>query len=76
MIDDFRLRGSRRWSREGVRLTSVGSDTWAGHEFNDCNASLSEGGALAVVVESFSETPHWKRDNTDFRRPLRPTEAR
>ena len=27
------------------------------------------------MVESFSETPHWTRDNTDFPRPLRPTEA-
>ena len=70
MIDDFRLWGSRRWSRGGVRLTNVGSDTWAGHEFNYQNASLSEGGVLAVVVESFSETPHWKRDSTDFLRLL------
>ncbi len=28
------------------------------------------------MVESFSETPPWKRDNTDFPPPLRPTEAR
>ena len=75
-IDDFRLAGSRRWRRRGVRLTNVGPDTLAGHEFNDHNASLSEGEALAVVVERFSETPHRKRDNTDFPRPLRPTEAR
>ena len=75
-IDDFRLAGSRTWRRRGVRLTIVGPDTRAGHEFNDHNASLSEGEALAVVVERFSETPHWKRDNTDFPRPLRPTEAR
>ncbi|MCY3759249.1 MAG: hypothetical protein OXG96_16145, partial [Acidobacteria bacterium] len=53
-----------------------GPDTRAGHEFNDHNASLSEGGALAVVVEGFSETRHWKRDNTDFPRPLRKSEAR
>ena len=75
-IDDFRLAGSRRWRRRGVRLTNVGPDTRAGHEFNDHNASLSEGEALAVVVERFSETPHRKRDNTDFPRPLRPSEAR
>ena len=76
MIGDFRLRGSRRWSRKGVRLTNVGPDTWAGHDFNYHTASLSEGGALAVVVERFSEMPHWRRDNTDFPRPLRPTDAR
>ena len=75
MIDDFRLSGSRPWRRRGVRLTNVGPDTRAGHEFNDHNASLSEGEALPVVVEPFSETPHWKRDNTDFSPPLRPTEA-
>ena len=54
MIDDFRLWGSRRWCRGGVRLTNVGPDTWAGHDLNYHNASLSEGEALAVVVESFS----------------------
>ena len=61
MIDDFRLSGSRTWRRRGVRLTNVGPDIRAGHDFNDHNASLSEGEALAVVVEPFSETPHWKR---------------
>ena len=76
MIDDFRLRGSRPWRRMGVRLTNVGPDTRAGHDFIYHNASLSEGEALAVVVENFSETLHWKRDNTEFPRPLRPTEAR
>ena len=60
---------------EGVRPTNVGPDTRAGHEFNDHNASLSEGGVLAVVVESFSETPHRKRDNTDFPPALRQAEA-
>ena len=43
MIDDFRLWGSRRCRRRGVRLTNVGSDTWVGHDFNYHNASLSEG---------------------------------
>ena len=42
MIEDFRLWGSRRWRRGGVRLTNVGPDTRAGHEFNYDNASLSE----------------------------------
>jgi len=76
MIDDFCLWGSRRWSRRGVRPTNVGPDTRAGHDFNYQNASLSEGEALTVVVERFSETPHCKRGNTDVPRPLRPTEAR
>jgi len=76
MIDDFRPRGSSSWRHMGVRLTNAGSDTWAGHDFNDHNASLSEGGALAVVVESCSETRHWKRDSTDLPSFLRPTEAR
>ena len=76
MIDDFRLWGSRRWSRGGVRPTNVGPDTRAGHDFNYHNASLSEGVVLPVVVERFSETPHCKRSNTDVPRPLRPTEAR
>ncbi len=76
MIDDYRLAGSRTWRRRGVRLTNVGPDTRAGHDLNHHNASLSEGGVLAVVVERLSETPHRKRDNTDFPRPLRPTEAR
>ena len=39
------------------------------------NASLSEGGVLAVVVEDFSETPHQTRDNTDFPHPLRKSVA-
>lgn len=75
-IHDFRLAGSRTWRRRGVRLTKVGPDTRAGHDFNYDNASLSEGGVLAVVVEGFSETPHWKRGTTDFPRMMRPTEAK
>ena len=34
------------------------------------------GGARAVVVLDFPETPHQTRDNTDFPRPLRKSEAR
>ena len=37
------------------------------HLFDQHNAFLSEGGALAVVVQEFPETPHQMRDNTDFR---------
>ena len=46
------------------------------HVFDNHNASLSEGGALAVVVRDFSKTLHGTRDNTDFPRPIRDREAR
>ena len=47
-----------------------------GHFFDRHNASLTEGGALAVVVGDFPETPHQTRDSTDFPRALRKSEAR
>ena len=34
------------------------------------------GRSLAVVVGDFPETPHWTRDNTDFPRPMRHSDAR
>ena len=40
------------------------------------NASLSEGGARAVVVRDFPESSHQTRDNTESPRRLRPSEAR
>jgi hypothetical protein len=46
------------------------------HTLDNANASLSEGGALSVVVWDFSETPHRTRDNTDFPRLVRQSEAR
>ena len=46
------------------------------HAFDTHNASLSEGRALPVVVRDFPETPHQTRDDTDFPRPLRKSEAR
>jgi len=46
------------------------------HEFHNHNAFLSEGGALPVVVGDFPETAQQTRDNTDFPRPLRKSEAR
>ena len=46
-----------------------------GHLSRTCNALLSEGGALAVVVWDFHETAHQTRDNTDFPRLLRQGEA-
>ena len=76
MIDDFHLWGSRRCRRIGVHFTSVGLATWTGHDFDHHNASLSEGGALAVGVRVFSETPHGTQDNTDFPRPMRKSDAR
>ena len=44
--------------------------------FSTTTTLFSEGGALAVVVRDFSETPHGTRDNTDFPCPMRKSEAR
>ena len=46
------------------------------HTLDSHNASLSEGGALAVEVPGFLEMPHQARDNTDFPRLMRQSEAR
>ena len=46
------------------------------HTLDSHNASLSEGGGLAVVVRDFPETSHWTRDNTDFLRLMQQSEAR
>ena len=46
-----------------------------GHFFDRHDASLREGGALAVVARDLPETPHWKRDNTDFPRAFRKSDA-
>ena len=46
------------------------------HVFRNHNASLSEGGALPVVVQGFSETPHGTRGATDFPHPMRQSVAR
>ena len=61
MIDDFRLWGSRRWSRTNAPPKKPRWRTWVARDFNHPNAFLSEGVALAVVVESFRETPHHPR---------------
>ena len=53
MIADFRLWGSRRWSRTNAPPKKPRWRTWVARDFNHRNAFLSEGGALAVVVESF-----------------------
>ena len=47
-----------------------------GHFSGTHNVTLSEGRALAVVVWDVPETPHQTRDNTDFPRSLRKSEAR
>ena len=53
MIDDFRLWGSRRWSRTNAPPKKPRWRTGVARDFNHPNAFLSEGGPLAVVVESF-----------------------
>ncbi|MYC83094.1 MAG: hypothetical protein F4X19_13510 [Acidobacteria bacterium] len=74
-IDDFRLRGSRTWRRRGVHLTKRGWRTEVAHQvahaFDHRNASLSEGAALAVVVQAVPENPHWTRVGTDSPHRLR-----
>ena len=40
------------------------------------NASLSEGGALAVVMRDFPEMAHQTRNGMHFPRPLRNSDAR
>ena len=46
------------------------------HFVSNHDTFLSEGGALAGVVGDFAEAPHQTRDNTDFPRVMRPSEAR
>ena len=41
------------------------------HAIDNPNAPLSEGGALAVVVQAVPGNPHWKRVGTDSPNPLR-----
>ena len=74
-IDDFRLAGSRTWRRRGGHLTKRGWRTEVAHQvahaFDPRNASLSEGKALAVVVQAVPGNPHWTRAGTDSPRRLR-----
>ena len=76
MIDDFRLAGSRPWRRRGGPPAKKGGPTEVAHFSATHNATLSEGGVLAVVVRDFPETPHQTRDNTAFPPPMRQGEAR
>ena len=72
-IDDFRLAGSRTWRRRGGHLTKRGWRTEVAHQvahaFDHRNASLSEGEALAVVVQAVPGNPHWTRVGTDCQSP-------
>ncbi len=74
MIDDFRLRGSRTCRRRGGPLTKGGWRTEVAHvaarPFNHPNAPLSEGEALAVVVQVVPGNPHWTRVGTDCPSPM------
>ncbi len=73
MIDDFRLRGSRTCRHMGGRLTNGGWRTEVAHvvarPFNNANAPLSEGEALAVVVQVVPGNPHWTGVGTDSPSP-------
>ena len=46
------------------------------HDFQYHNACLSEGKPLATVVEDFFQTRHQARDNKDFLRLMRKSDAR
>ena len=75
MIDNFRLRGSRTCRHMGGHLTNGGWRTEVVHEvahdFDKHNAPLSEGKALAVVVQAVPGNPHWTRVGADCPKPLR-----
>ena len=70
-IDDFRLWGSRPCRRMGGHLTRVGWRTQVVHNLNNYKSALSEGAALAVVVQAVPGNPHWTRVGTDSPSPLR-----
>ena len=73
MIDDFRLRGSRKWRRMGDYLIKRGWRTQVAHEvagpLNNPNAPLSEGKPFPAVVQVVPGNPHWKRVGTDSPSP-------
>ena len=81
-----RSRNDRRFPPLGVKKMppyrwngyNVAMFTQPFHDFDTRNAFLSEGGALAVVVGDFPETPRQTRDNRDFPclRLARPSLAR
>ena len=53
MIDDVRLWGSRRWNPINAPPKKPRWRTWVARDFDNPNASLSEGEVLAVVVGDF-----------------------
>ena len=57
MIDDLRLWGSRRCRQTDAAPKKTRWRVQVARDFDNHNAFLSEGGALAVVVESFPGTP-------------------
>ena len=71
MIDDFRLRGSRPCRRMGGPLSDGGWRMQVAHDFDNYKSALSEGKALAVLVQAVPGNPHWKRVGTDSPNPLR-----
>ena len=78
-----RLRNDRRFPPPGVKdVASYGCDHlqdggWltevahvVAHDFDNYKSALSEGEALAVVVQAVPGNPHWKRVGTDSPNPL------
>ena len=70
MIDDFRLPGSRPWRRMGGPVTKGGWRRQVVHDFDNYKSALSEGVALAVVVQAVPGNPHWTWVGTDSPNPL------
>ena len=71
MIDNFRLRGSRPCRRMGVPLSDGGWRMQVVHAFGNHKTALSEGAALAAVVEAIPGNPHRTWVGTDSPSPLR-----
>ena len=69
MIDDFRLRGSTTWRRMGDTVTKGEWRTQVVHDFDNHKSALSEGAALAVVVQAVPGNPHWTWVGTDSPSP-------
>ena len=69
MIDDFRLPGSRTWRRKGDTATKGGWRIQVVHDCDNYKSALSEGEALAVVVQAVPGNPHWTRVGTDSPNP-------
>ena len=70
MIDDYRLRGSRTWRRRGGPLIDGGGSTQVVHFVSNHDAFLSEGGALAGVVQVVLRNPHGTQVGADSPNPM------